>query len=105
MFRNKLDEDGKVVRNKVKLVANGYSQQKGLDYTETYAHVVKFEAIQIFISFATYSKIKLYQMDIKSVFLNGDIKAEVYMEQPPGFECFTNFKNVFKLNKVLYGLK
>ena len=105
IFCNKLDEDGKVVRNKARLVAKGYSQQEGIDYTKTFALVARLEVICILLSFATYSNMKLYQMDVKSAFLNGLIQKEVYVEQPPGFENETLPQHVFKLNKALYGLK
>ena len=105
VFRNKLDEQGKVVRNKARLVAKGYSQQEGIDFTETYAPVARLEAIRILLAFATYNNIKLFQMDVKSAFLNGFIKEEVYVEQPPGFESVDFPQHVYKLNKALYGLK
>ena len=73
MFRNKMDEAGKVVRNKTRLVAKGYSQQKGVDYTKTFALVARLEAIHILLSFACHTKMRLYQMDVKNAFLNGVI--------------------------------
>lgn len=100
-----MDEDGNVVRNKVRLVEKGYYQLDGIDYTETYASVARLKGIRILISFAAVGKVKLCQMDVESVFLNGEIKQEVYVEQPPNFESSTNPKHVFKLNKVFYGLK
>jgi hypothetical protein len=75
-----------VTRNKALLVAKGYSQVEGLDFDETYAPVARLESIRILLSYATYHGFKLYQMDVKSVFLNGPIKEEVYVEQPPGFK-------------------
>ena len=84
--KKKLDEQGKVVRNKARLVAKGYSQQEGIDFIETYTNVARLEAIRILLAFATYNNIKLFQMDVKSAFLNGFIKEEVYVEQPSGFE-------------------
>ena len=100
-----MNKNGKVVTNKAWLVAKGYSQQKGIDYKETYALVTRLELICILLSFATYSNMKLYQMDVKNGFLNGKIQEEVYVEQPPGFESKTLPQLVFKLNKALYGLK
>ena len=85
MFRNKLDEIGKVVRNKARLVAKGYSQKKGVDYIETFAHVDRLEEIRILLPFPTHHGMMLYQMHVKSMFLNGFIKEEVYVEQPLGF--------------------
>jgi hypothetical protein len=75
-----------VIRNKARLVAKGYSQVEGLDFDETYAPVARLESIRILLAYATYHGFKLYQMDVKSAFLNGPIKEEVYVEQPPGFE-------------------
>lgn len=104
-FRNKLDEQGKVVRNKARLVAQGYNQQEGIDFTETFAPVARLEAIRIMLAFAAHKNIKLFQMDVKSAFLNGFIEEEVYVKQPPGFEDPTLTDHVFKLKKALYGLK
>jgi hypothetical protein len=87
VFHNKQDENGVVTRNKVPLVAKGYSQVEGLDFDETYAPVARLESIRILLAHATYHGFKLYQMDVKSAFLNGPIKEEVYVEQPPDFEC------------------
>jgi hypothetical protein len=86
-------------------VAKGYSQVKGLDFDETYAPVVRLESIRILLAYATYHGFKLYQMDVKSAFLNGPIKEEVYVEQPPGFEDSEYPNHVYKLSKALYGLK
>jgi hypothetical protein len=94
-----------VTRNKALLVAKGYSQVEGLDFDETYAPVARLESIRILLANATYHGFKLYQMDMKSAFLNGPIKEEVYVEQPPGFEDSEYPNHVFKLSKALYGLK
>ena len=75
-----------MTRNKARLVAKGYSQVKGLDFGETYAPVARLESIRILLAYATYHGFKLYQMDVKSAFLNGATKEEVYVEQPPGFK-------------------
>ncbi|GKV30776.1 hypothetical protein SLEP1_g39556 [Rubroshorea leprosula] len=105
VFRNKLDENGHVVRNKARLVAKGYSQEEGIDYDETYAPVARLESIHMLCAFACHMNMKLFQMDVKSAFLNGFIKEEVYVEQPPGFEDPYFPDHVFKLSKALYGLK
>ncbi|KAK2367888.1 putative mitochondrial protein [Trifolium repens] len=105
VFRNKLNEQGEVVRNKARLVAQGYSQQEGIDFTETFAPVAKLEAIRLLLSYAINHGITLYQMDVKSAFLNGFITEEVYVKQPLGFEDLKNPEYVFKLKKSLYGLK
>jgi hypothetical protein len=82
IFKNKQGEDGEVVRNKARLVAQGYSQVEGLDFRETFAPVAHLEAIRILLAFATSKGFKLYQMDVKSVFLIGVIQEEVYVRQP-----------------------
>jgi hypothetical protein len=86
-------------------MAKGYSQVEGLDFGETYALVARLESIHILLAYATHHGFKLYQMDVKSAFLNGPIKEEVYIEQPPGFEDSEYPNHVYKLSKVLYGLK
>ena len=105
VFRNKLDEYGIITRNKARLVAKGYNQEEGIDYEETYAPVARLEAIRLLLAFACIMDFKLYQMDVKSAFLNGYIQEEVYVDQPPGFENFEYPNHVFKLKKALYGLK
>ncbi|GKB85154.1 retrovirus-related pol polyprotein from transposon TNT 1-94 [Tanacetum coccineum] len=88
VFRNKLDENGIVSRNKARLVAQGYNQQEGIDYDETYAPVARLESIRILLAYACALDFKLFQMDVKSAFLNGFINEEVYVAQPPGFIDF-----------------
>jgi hypothetical protein len=88
-----------VTRNKAQLVAKSYSQVEGLDFDETYAPVARLESIRILLAYATYHGFKLYQMDVKSAFLNGPIKEEVYVEQPPGFQ--TMFITMFLSRKRL----
>ncbi|GJZ98556.1 retrovirus-related pol polyprotein from transposon TNT 1-94, partial [Tanacetum coccineum] len=105
VFRNKLDENGIVSRNKARLVAQGYNQQEGIDYDETYAPVARLESIRILLAYACALDFKLFQMDVKSAFLNGFINEEVYMAQPPGFIDFEKLDHVYKLKKALYGLK
>ncbi|GJW17306.1 retrovirus-related pol polyprotein from transposon TNT 1-94 [Tanacetum coccineum] len=87
VFRNKLDENSIVSRNKARLVAHGYNQQEGIDY-ETYALVARLESIRILLAIACANDFKLYQMHVKSVFLNNFINEEVYVAQPPGFIDF-----------------
>ncbi|GKA93771.1 retrovirus-related pol polyprotein from transposon TNT 1-94 [Tanacetum coccineum] len=105
VFRNKLDENGIVSRNKARLVAQGYNQQEGIDYDETYAPVARLESIRILLAYACALDFKLFQMDVKSAFLNGFINEEVYVAQPPGFIDFEKPDHVYKLKKALYGLK
>nr|KYP72332.1 Copia protein [Cajanus cajan] len=104
-YRNKLDESGNVVRNKARLVTKGYSQQEGINFTETFAPVARIKAIRILLAFVACTGMKLYQMDVKSAFLNGTISEEVYVSQLPGFENNLLSSHVFKLNKGMYGLK
>jgi hypothetical protein len=93
------------VRNKARLVAQGYSQVEGLDFGKTFASVAHLEAIRILLAFAASKGFKLYYMDMKSVFLNSVIQEEVYVRQPPGFESTKYPDRVYKLSKALYGLK
>ncbi|KAK1643083.1 hypothetical protein QYE76_060888 [Lolium multiflorum] len=105
IFKNKQDEFGNIVRNKARLVAQGFSQVEGIDFGETYAPVARLESIRILLAYASHHNFKLQQMDVKSAFLNGPLHEEVYVKQPPGFED-PNFPNhVYKLDKALYGLK
>ena len=103
-YRNKLDEYGTVVRNKARLVAKGYNQEEGIDYEETYALVARLESIIMLCAFACYKNINLYQMDVKSAFLNGFINKEEYVEQPQGFKNHKFPNYIFKLKNALYGL-
>ena len=105
IYTNKLDEFGNIVKNKARLVAQGYNQEKGIDFDETYAPVARLESIRMLLAYASSLNFKLYQMDVKSAFLNGVIEEEVYVKQPPGFENEVFTDHVFKLNKALYGLK
>ncbi|GJW84222.1 retrovirus-related pol polyprotein from transposon TNT 1-94 [Tanacetum coccineum] len=105
VFRNKLDENGIVSQNKARLVAQGYNQQEGIDYDETYALVARLESIRILLAYACALDFKLFQMDVKSAFLNGFINEEVYVAQPLGFIDFEKPDHVYKLKKALYGLK
>jgi hypothetical protein len=105
IFENKQDEHGIVVRNKAILVAQGFYQVEGIDFGETYAPVARVESIRILLAYATHHNFKLQQMDVKSAFLNGPLKEEVYVKQPPGFEDLNFPNHVYKLHKALYGLK
>jgi hypothetical protein len=105
VYRNKQDQDGIVVRNKARLVAQGYTQVEGLNFRETYALVARLKAIRILLAYACAHNIKLYQIDVKSAFLNGYINEEVYVEQPSGFDDDKKPDHVYKLKKTLYGLK
>ncbi|KAL4035346.1 hypothetical protein IC575_004030 [Cucumis melo] len=105
IFKNKTDEIGCVTKNKARLVAQGYTQVEGVDFDETFAPVARLEAIRLLLGISCIQKFKLYQMDVKSDFLNGYLNEEVYVAQPKGFVDFEHPKHVYKLNKALYGLK
>ncbi|GJR64645.1 putative ribonuclease H-like domain-containing protein [Tanacetum coccineum] len=104
VYRNKKDERGVVVRNKARLVAQGHRQEEGIDYDEVFAPVARLEAIRIFLAFASYKGLIVYQMDVKSAFLYGKIDEEVYVSQPPGFLDSKYPEKVYKVVKALYGL-
>ncbi|KAI3784197.1 hypothetical protein L1987_43291 [Smallanthus sonchifolius] len=99
VFKCKKDDRGVVVRNKARLVVQGFNQQEGIDYNEVYAPVVRLEAIRLFLAFASYKGCKVFQLDVY-----GKVKEEVYVCQPSGFEDPLNPNKVFKLDKALYGL-
>nr|GEZ76163.1 retrovirus-related Pol polyprotein from transposon TNT 1-94 [Tanacetum cinerariifolium] len=102
---NKKDKLGTVTRNKARLVAQSYSQEVGIHHDETFTPVARMEAIWIFLAFATYITFKVFQMDVKSIFLNRKLKEEVYVKQPPVFESINFPDYICKLDKSLYGLK
>jgi hypothetical protein len=105
VFHNKQDEHRVVIRNKARFVAKGYSQVEGLDFGETFAPVARLESIHILLAYATHHDFKLYQMDVKSAFLNRPIKEEVYVKQSSSFEDEEYPNHVYKLHKALCGLK
>ncbi|GJW60919.1 retrovirus-related pol polyprotein from transposon TNT 1-94 [Tanacetum coccineum] len=105
VFRNKLDENCVVSRNKARLVTQGYNQQKGINYDETYVPVARLVSIRILLAYACALDFKLFQMDVKNAFLNSFINEEVNMAQPSRFINFEKPDHVYKLKKALYGLK
>ncbi|GKD30376.1 retrovirus-related pol polyprotein from transposon TNT 1-94 [Tanacetum coccineum] len=106
VYINKLTENDVVVsRNKARLVAQGYNQQEGIDYDETYVPVAKLESIRTLLAYACVLDFKLFQMDVNSAFLNGFINEEVYVAQPLGFMDFAKPNHVYRLKKALYRLK
>jgi hypothetical protein len=105
IFKNKTHEHGTVVRNKVHLVAQGYTQIEAVDFDETFAPVARLESNRILLSIACHLGFKLYQMDGKSTFLNGVLQEEVYAEQQKGFQDPHHPNHVYKLKKALYVLK
>ncbi|GJQ99548.1 putative ribonuclease H-like domain-containing protein [Tanacetum coccineum] len=104
VFRNKRDERGTIIKNKARLVAQGYRQEEGVDYDEVFAPVARIEAIRLFLAFASFMGFTVYQMDVKSAFLYGNITEEVYVKQPPGFEDPAHPNKVYRVVKALYGL-
>ncbi|KAK1431920.1 hypothetical protein QVD17_08717 [Tagetes erecta] len=104
LYKNKPDERGIVVRNKARLIAQGYTQDEGIDYEEVFAPVARLEAIRVFLAYASFMKFKVFQMDVKGAFLYGPITDDVYVRQPPGFEDPDYPHRVYKLSKALYGL-
>jgi hypothetical protein len=105
VFMNKLNEDGQVTRNKARLVCKGYAWIEGIDFEETFSPVARMEAICFVLAYACSKNVKVYQMDVKSSFLNGELEEEVYIEQPEGFQLSKNTNYVCKLKKALYGIK
>ena len=105
VYKVKKNADGKVERNKARLVVKGYSQKHGIDYDEVFAPVARLETIRLIISLAAQNKWKIYQMDVKSAFLNGYLEEEVYVQQPLGYVVKGHEDKVLKLKKALYGLK
>ncbi|GJW06641.1 putative ribonuclease H-like domain-containing protein [Tanacetum coccineum] len=104
VFRNKKDERGIVIKNKARLVAQGYTQEEGIDYDEVFAPVARIEVIRLFLAYASFKDFVVYQMDVKSAFLYGKIEEEVYVCQPPGFKDPDFLDRVYKVEKALYGL-
>ncbi|GJR28517.1 putative ribonuclease H-like domain-containing protein [Tanacetum coccineum] len=105
LWKNKCDAKNIVVRNKTRLVAKGYKQEEGIDFEESFAPVARLEVVRMFIAYAAYKNITIFQMDVKTAFLNGPLKEEVYVSQPEGFIDPKFLDHVYRLKKALYGLK
>ncbi|KAM2792749.1 hypothetical protein PS2_004362 [Malus domestica] len=105
VYKIKCTADGSVDRYKSRLVAKGYKQKYGVDYDEVYAPVVRLDTARLLISLAAHHKWKIYQLDVKSAFLNGVLEEEMYVEQLEGFQVQGEEEKVYRLNKALYGLK
>ncbi|GKD14786.1 retrovirus-related pol polyprotein from transposon TNT 1-94 [Tanacetum coccineum] len=105
IYKVKLDEMGGILKNKARLVARGYRQEEGIDFEESFAPVARLDAIRIFLAYAAHMNMVVYQMDVKTAFLNGILREEVYVSQPDGFVDQDNPNHVYKLKKALYGLK
>nr|GEU70718.1 uncharacterized mitochondrial protein AtMg00810-like [Tanacetum cinerariifolium] len=102
--KNKRDEENTIIRNKSRLVANGYAQKEGVDFKESFSPVARLEAVQLFIAYAAHKSFTVYQMDVKTAFLYGPLKEEVYINQPDGFVDPYHPDKVYRLKKALYGL-
>ncbi|GJV49632.1 retrovirus-related pol polyprotein from transposon TNT 1-94, partial [Tanacetum coccineum] len=105
IYKVKLDELGGILKNKARLVARGYHQEEGIDFEESFAPVARLEAVRIFLAFISHMNMIIYQMDVKTAFLNGILPEEVYVSQPDGFVDPDNPNHVYRLKKVLHGLK
>nr|GEX27184.1 retrovirus-related Pol polyprotein from transposon TNT 1-94 [Tanacetum cinerariifolium] len=105
IYKVKLDELGGILKNKARLVARDYRQEEVIDIEESFAPVARLEAIRIFLAFPTHKNMVVYQMDVKTVFLNGNLQKKVYVSQPDGFLDPDNPNHMYKLKKTLYGLK
>nr|GEX17383.1 hypothetical protein [Tanacetum cinerariifolium] len=105
IYKVKLDELGGILKNKARLVARGYRQEEGIDFEESFAPVARLEAIRIFLAYAVHKNMVVYQMDVKTAFLNGNLREEVCVSQSDGFVDQDNPNHVYKLKKALYGLK
>ncbi|GJZ68669.1 retrovirus-related pol polyprotein from transposon TNT 1-94 [Tanacetum coccineum] len=101
LWKNKKDEDQTVIRNKARLVAKGYAQEEGIDFEESFAPVARLEAVRIFVAYVAHKSFPIYQMDVKTTFLNGPLKEEVYVAQPDGFVDPDHPDKVYRLRKAL----
>ncbi|GJS86570.1 retrovirus-related pol polyprotein from transposon TNT 1-94 [Tanacetum coccineum] len=104
-WKNKKDEDQTVIRNRARLVAKGYAQEKGTNFKESFAPIACLEAVRIFVAYVAHKSFPIYQMDVKTAFLNDPLKEEVYVAQPDGFGDPDHPEKVYRLRKTLYGLK
>ncbi|GJZ56097.1 retrovirus-related pol polyprotein from transposon TNT 1-94 [Tanacetum coccineum] len=105
LWKSKADAENTIIQKKSRLVAKGYSQQEGIDFEESFAPVARLEAVRMFVAYAAHKNFTIYQMDVKTAFLNGPLKKEVFVNQPNGF-VDPNFPNhVYRLKKALYSLK
>nr|GEZ56218.1 retrovirus-related Pol polyprotein from transposon TNT 1-94 [Tanacetum cinerariifolium] len=105
IYKVKLDELGGILKNKARLMAHGYRQEEGINFKESFAPVTRLKAIRIFLAYASHKNMAVYQMDVKTAFLNGNLQEEVYVSQPDGFVNPDNPNHVYKLKKALYGMK
>ncbi|GJV06052.1 retrovirus-related pol polyprotein from transposon TNT 1-94 [Tanacetum coccineum] len=105
IWKNKSDAENIVIRNKTRLVVKGYKQEEDIDFEESFAPVACLEAVRMFVAFVAHKNITIFQMDVKTAFLNGPLKEEVYVSQPDGFVNPDFPDHVYRLKKALYGLK
>ena len=105
IFKTKLNENGEIDKCKARLMAKGYAQQYGIDYTEVYAPVARLDTIRLIIALAAQEGCSIFQLDVKSAFLHGELSKEVFVQQPQGYEKKGEEHKIYKLNKALYGLK
>nr|GEZ13070.1 Gag-Pol polyprotein [Tanacetum cinerariifolium] len=105
LWKNKHDEENTIIRNKSRLVAKGYAQKEGVDFEESFAPVARLEVVRLFIAYAAHKSFTVYQMDVKTTFLYGPLKEEVYVNQRNGFVDPYHPDKVYRLKKALYGLK
>nr|GEW95034.1 retrovirus-related Pol polyprotein from transposon TNT 1-94 [Tanacetum cinerariifolium] len=105
LWKNKKDEDQTIICNKARLVEKGYAQEEGIDFEESFAPVARLEAVWIFIAYAAHKSFPIYHMDVKTAFLNGPLKEEVYVAQPDEFVDTDHREKIYRLRKALYGLK
>jgi len=104
VFKLKKNELGAVIKHKARLVARGFVQQEGIDYDDAFAPVARMESVRVLLALAAQEGWRVHHMDVKSVFLNGDLKEEVYVQQPPGYTIAGEEEKVYRLRKALYGL-
>ena len=105
VLKIKSKADGTIDRYKAQLVAEGYAQKEGIDYEETFSPVVRFASVRLILAIVAKMELELYQMDVKTAFLNGELDEEIYMDQPLGFESKGEERKVCKLKRSIYGLK
>lgn len=105
VFRTKYHSNGTIDKHKARFVVKGYAQQQGIDYEDTFSPVARFETIRTLLALAAYLRYSMYQFDVKSAFLNGELQEEVYVTQPEGYIIHGKEEKVYKLKKALYGLK
>lgn len=105
VFKTKFQAGGSIQKHKPRLVVRGFAQQEGIDCEETFSPIARFEIVRMILALAAQKEWKVFQFDVKSAFLNGDLNEEVYVSMPPGFEDSSDQNKVLRLRKALYGLK